>query len=748
MFGILQLLLPIIYGLLETIVLSQTYVRTLVGVAIRFIREPSPGGSDLVDNSRREYTISALVEMLRYLILSVPDTFVALDCFPLPSCVLSHSVNDASFLSKLADRAEVQSRFLSIDCVVSSIQKRAGNLARAARPCNPGHNVAKAVQEMDKALIRGDVKVPYKFLFENLYDAPVDERWTSEVSPCLLSSLKWIGTVNLSLVSSVFFVCEWATCDFRDFRTGRPHGLKFTGRRDFSQVYIAIRLLKMEMRNMQSSLRCKSDIFQSPGPLHDVIVCWIDQHEAQNDEGFRRLQLLIIELTRSGVFYPQAYLRQLIVSGIMDKGGPTVDLERRKRHYKILKQLPGPYIHDALEEAKIAEVSVLTEAMHVYSNERRLILRGLLDHRKIGNRANSSSKKQKNYLTFGRDHSFSSKNANRDAVLEELKASISVLLQLPNASTSTDIGLDESQGSAKRLIGSKASKTDLGEGTPGCEECRKAKRQKLGDERSSYLQGHSTNPLDDEELWWVKKGPIKPVESARPDPPPLKPPKQAPRGRQKSRKSASLAQLAAARIEGSQGASTSHVCDNKISCPHHRTGSSDGDAPKSTDIVSIVSIGKALKQLHFGEQRAITAWLIGVVRQLVEETERNVAKASQYNRSFTPSADDRGSVQWKLGEDELSTIMYLMDISNDLVSAAKFLLWLLPKVPSSPSSTIQGGRSILTVPRNVENHACAVGEAFLIASLRRLLPASIYTVSLFSFFFFFFLLCPLFLMRN
>ncbi|KAJ7007676.1 hypothetical protein NC653_006647 [Populus alba x Populus x berolinensis] len=43
--------------------LSQSFVRTLVGVAVRFIHEPSPGGSDLVDNSRRAYTTSALIEM-------------------------------------------------------------------------------------------------------------------------------------------------------------------------------------------------------------------------------------------------------------------------------------------------------------------------------------------------------------------------------------------------------------------------------------------------------------------------------------------------------------------------------------------------------------------------------------------------------------------------------------------------------------------------------------------------------------
>ncbi|KAK3003504.1 hypothetical protein RJ639_019771, partial [Escallonia herrerae] len=792
---LLQLLLPVIYGVIETVVLSQNYVRTLVRIAVRFIKETSPGGSDLVDNSRRAYTISALGEMLRYLVLTVPDTFVALDCFPLPSCVVSDAVYDGGYPSKIVEEAknlkngpvegsgvlkdkrlEVQCQPLSIERVVSSIQRRAGILARAARPGHSGPNAAKAIQALDQCLLHGDVALAHKSLFENLCDGVVDKRWTAEVSSCLHSSLEWIGTVSLSFVCSVFFVCEWASCDFRHFRGGPPHGLKFTGRRDFSQVYLAIRLLKLEMRTLQNSLRCKcdsitgiygpdqinncsgrisagntvetktkskvvggkskslSDIFQSPGPLHDIIVSWIDQHETQNGEGFKRLQLLIIELTRSGIFYPQAYVRQLIVSGIMDRNDPMVDIDRRKRHYKILKQLPGPYIRDALEEAQIAEVPLLAEAMNVYSNERRLLLRGLLDHHKNISNTNSSSQMRKNYrnsIKAGSSFpsidqmkppssvpsSLSRKNASRVSDLEELKDSISMLLQLPSSSsTSTDAVLDESQGIVKRPTGSVGYRTE-GEGTPGCEECRRAKRQRLSEERSSYFHGHSPNPSDDEDVWWVRKGP-KTFESFKADPP-VKAAKQASRGRQKTvRKTQSLAQLAAARIEGSQGASTSHVCDSRIICPHHRIGN-DGDAPtvvRAPRSGDIVSIGKIIKKLQFVDKRVISVWLIAVVRQLVEEAENTAPKAGQYSRPFP---DDRSSVRWKLGEDELSSIMYLMDVSSGLVSAARFLLWLLPKVPNSHIPTVYGGRNILMPPRNVENHVCTVGEAFLLSSLRR-----------------------------
>lgn len=799
----MQLLLPIIYGVLEIVVLSQTYVRNLVGVAIRFICEPSPGGSDLVDNSRRAYTTAALIEMLRYLILVVPDTFVGLDCFPLPSCVISHVPTDGS-LSKSSDDVkkikhgslevsavfrskglDAQYQSLAFDEVVSSIQKRADNLARIASPGYLGHSVAKAVQALDRSLAQGDVRGAYKLLFEDLREGTVNERWITQVSPCLRSSLKWIGTMSLSLICSVFFLCEWATCDFRDFRTAPPHELRFTGRKDFSQVHVAIRILKLKLRDLQSSPQRKSEsplginnvakgygqqnnlcgmnsmgnlyssknniknldqrvlkstnIFESPGPLHDILVCWIDQHDASKGEGFKRLQLLIVELIHAGIFYPLAYVRQLIVSGIMEINGSVVEADRQRRHYRILKQLPGLFMRDALEEAGIVEGPELMEAIQVYTNERRLMLRGLLCNlNKNMNNANVTARKRKLYppsrkdgaspSTFDQWKSFtpdvlSGKNFKSDADVEELKEAITVLLRLPISSpTSIDTSLDESQGSVKKLQVSFFNKVEMGEGTPGCDECRRAKRQKLGEDRNLSLLGHSLTLSDDEDSWWVRKGP-KSSESLKVDPP-LKSTKQAPRNRPKMvRKTQSLAQLAASRIEGSQGASTSHICDNKVNCPHHRTGV-EGETPKSMEGIKmsqnadILSIGKALKKLRFVEKRTVTVWLMTVIRQLVEETGKIVPKGGQFGRTFTP-VDEKSNARWKLGEEELSAILYLMDVSNDLVSAVKFLLWLAPKVLSSPNSTIHSGRNILPLPRNVENNVCEVGEAFLVSSLRR-----------------------------
>ncbi|KAK7382081.1 hypothetical protein VNO80_00774 [Phaseolus coccineus] len=766
-----QLLLPIIYGFLETIVLSQTYVRTLAGLALRVIRDPAPGGSDLVDNSRRAYTTCAVIEMLRYLILVVPDTFVALDCFPLPSSVISHAMNDGNFVLKSTEAAgKVKNSSDDFGHIISCIQKHTEDLSKASIPGAPGHCLAKVAKALDKALVLGDLRVAYKFLFEDLSGGTVSEGWVAKVSPCLRLSLKWFGTVSTSLIYSVFFLCEWATCDFRDFRGTRPRDIKFTGRKDLSQVHIAVRLLKMKIRDVKISLkqtneyhgasrfaknssqqpnwnyvgkvsRLKSSskstgssvIFESPGPLHDIVVCWIDQHVVHKGEGSKRIQLFIVELIRAGIFYPLAYVRQLIVSGIMDANVNLVDMERRRRHYRILKQLPGCFIHDVLEESGIVEGVQLKGALQIYLNERHLILRGpLSESHDDASGSNLSALKRKKYHASMKDEASGmaidqrnvisiTKNAKDNANIEELRTAISVLLHLPNCSSNLSAtGCDESEGSVRRPI--QYSKNDPVEGTPGCEECIRTKRQKLSEERNSFVQGHSPVQSDDDDTWWLKKG-MKSPEPLKVDQP-QKSTKLVTKSRQKNvRKTQSLAQLAASRIEGSQGASTSHVCGSKVSCPHHKTAM-DVDGQRSVDSIrtshfgDIVSIGKALKQLRFVEKRAIAVWLLTVVRQVIEEMDKNVGKVGQFGRPFSV-ADDRSSIQWKLGEDELSAILYLMDISHDLVSAVKFLLWLLPRVLNSPNSTIHSGRNVLMLARNVENQVCDVGEAFLLSSLRR-----------------------------
>ncbi|KAF8087174.1 hypothetical protein N665_0596s0025 [Sinapis alba] len=769
-FEILLLLLPIVYGVLESIVLSQTYVQSLVAITVRFIEEPAPGGSDLVDNSRRAYTLSALIEMVRYLVLAAPDTFVSSNCLPLPPSIAACGPNEVSYSSKAYENLEklrsnsaeistqfqgrgVDSRFgfLSFDYTISTIQRSADDLAKIASAGYPQHNVAKAVQALDKALSDGDIRAAYSYLFEDLCNGAVDETWIAEVNPCLRSSLRWIGAISTSSVCSVFFLIEWATCDFRDFRAGVPKDIKLSGRKDCSQVYLVIQLLKQKILGGEFAARkgknrrsnslgvSKSsssiDAFESPGPLHDIIVCWIDQHEVHRG-GAKRLQLLVFELIRSGIFNPVAYVRQLIFSGMIDMIQSVVDPERRMRHHRILKQLPGWFVHETLEEAQLLGGDKLEEAVRIYSNERRLLLRELLvgKHKSLNNLvlSDQKSKKISTFLpsvdvprTFNAmvDNEGLQKHTKSSKDIRELKERIAALLQFPGMSCGvTNSVRDEFQSSVKGSSGSVYSKMDHLESTPGCEDCRRAKRTKMNDEKSSCYQGSSPIASDEEDNWWIKKG-LKTVEPSLKVDPLIELTKQVTKGRQKMvRRTQSLAQLQAARIEGSQGASTSHVCDNKVRCPHHGPGV-EGENHKVVDVfrtsipVDIVSVGNSLKQLQFVDKRSIAVWLATVVRQLVEESEKSSVTVGQFNKGAP--VEEKNTVRWKLGADDLSSILFLMDLSLDLVSVVKFLLWLLPKAKSSPSFSVQGGRNLLIMPRNVENNVCEVGEAFLVSSLRR-----------------------------
>ncbi|PNX81601.1 mediator of RNA polymerase II transcription subunit 12-like protein, partial [Trifolium pratense] len=190
---------------------------------------------------------------------------------------------------------------------------------------------------------------------------------------------------------------------------------------------------------------------------------------------------------------------------------------------------------DALAETGIADGPLLNEALQIYLTERCLILRS---------------------------SPISSKSSKDGASIEEVKETISLLF-------------GEFEGSVRRPTWPNYGKIDPVEGTPGCEECRRAKKQKLSEERSSFVPG-------DDDTWWVKKG-SKPSEPLKVDQP-QKTTKQVTKSRQKNVRKMSLAQLAASRIEGSQGPSTSHVCDNKVSCPHHRTAI-DGDALRYENIL-------------------------------------------------------------------------------------------------------------------------------------------------------------------
>uniref|UniRef100_A0ACD5WFF2 Uncharacterized protein n=1 Tax=Avena sativa TaxID=4498 RepID=A0ACD5WFF2_AVESA len=759
----LELLLPVVLGLIETITLSQTYVRMFVEIMVRRLSDAS-----VVDNPKRSSISSVIAELLRYMIIAVPDTFVSFDCFPFPSFV-APDVYGRGALLKITAGGEISSskrpdvyRYLSCGYAVCSIQRRASDLSTLANPNLQARGAAKVVQALDKALVTGNLTMAYSALFNDLSDALMEERWIKELSPCLQSSLMWIGTVELSLICSVFFLCEWATCDYRDCRTSPSLNVKFTGRRDLSQIHVAVSILKSKVNELNNLSRSKSssriamnnigkgsllsdaslaattvndssglrsnakneekkerkDMFESPGPLHDIIVCWLDQHEVSSAAGFKRVDVLIIELIRSGLFYPQAYVRQLIISGVTDKNGTSLDTERKRRHHRILKQLPGSSLFDILEED--VEEQQLHEMMSTYSSERRLVLSELssgqsFDANNRGEYTTSSCFRKQS------DISIASGGSNHSSVpeqVEDVKVLVSSLLSFiyPHSVESEHCETKMNfQGSSTSTL----TQLDTGEVQNGCEDCMRTKGQKL-DERASPFQAFPLIQSDEEDVWWARKG-TELHESFKAEPA-LKSIKQTSRGRAKVvRKTQNLAQLATSRTDGSQGeASTSHLCESKLSCPHHKP-SIDGDSGKDSDhmrMTNLAEVGKSLKKLRLLERRSISVWLLKSVRQLVEGNEITACKASNSISSFSSQPADKTVSKWRLGDEELMSILYILDTCCDLVSGARFLVWLLAKIRGGMATLGQVGRSA-THMKNRDNQVCQVGEALVFSSLLR-----------------------------
>ncbi|CAM0148939.1 unnamed protein product [Urochloa decumbens] len=763
---VLELLLPIVLGLVDTITLSQTYVRMFVELLVRRLNDVS-----VVDSPKRPSVSSIIAELLRYMVLAVPDTFVSLDCFPLPSYVVPDVYGRGALLKITAGGSGVASskrrdayRYLSCGYAVCSIQKRASDLATVANPNLQVRGAAKVVQVLDKALVTGNLSVAYSSLFNDLSDALMEERWIKEVSPCLQSSLMWIGTVEPSLICSIFFLCEWATCDYRDCRASPCQNVKFTGRRDLSQIHVAVSILKNKMDEMNNLSRSKSsnriatnnvvkgsslndaclaatgmddssglrsnaknvdenkdtnDVFESPGPLHDIIVCWLDQHEVSSAAGFTRVDVLIIELIRNGIFYPQAYVRQLIISGITDKNDTMLDVERKRRHHRTLKQLPGSSLVDILEETKTAEEQQLYEMMSTYSSERRLVLSELSHGPSFyassrGEHTSSSCVRKQNDLPVA---SGGEKHGRMPEQVEDVKSLVSNLLSFiyPHPAESEPCQIKTSfQDSTNSTL----TQVETGEAKNGCEDCMRSKGQKLDDGVTPF-QGFPLIQSDEEDIWWVRKG-TKFHESFNVEPA-QKSAKQTSRGRAKVvRKTQSLAQLAAARIEGSQGASTSHVCESKLSCPHHKPNI-DGDNVKDLDhmrVANLTEVGKSLKRLRLLERRSVSLWLLKSIRQLVEGNEMTACKATNSVSTLSLQPDDKSASKWRLGDEELMSVLYVLDTCCDFVSGARFLVWLLAKIRGGLGSSGQPGRSSMHM-RNREHQVCQVSEGLVFSSLLR-----------------------------
>ncbi|XP_024382046.1 mediator of RNA polymerase II transcription subunit 12 isoform X2 [Physcomitrium patens] len=796
----LELLLPIVLELIDGISSSQIHSRMLIELCLQWLRKlyssghvPSTG-----DSSQNNQVADTLVKLLQYLLLVVPDTFVALDCFPLPQPVSLGGSNSSAIESSSNDLGRVnsldedQSIFnakgkrktnfeVGVDESVDLIERRTASLARAVSPTLLRNNEGRIVQALDKALEKGDIAGAYRSVYDEEFcrsdNLPTD--WRADVISRTTFNLS--GPVNPSELYPVRFLCEWAVCDFRDSR-GIVSKIvrKQCACRDMSRVYVAVSVLRMRLAEMDLKIGSHSsdprlpehfhcDFPMSRGgvpvqvrsrkskkehavharmgrslkhndsdflalqayshnsvAIHDLVYAWLDQHDLWQGDSSDRLPLLLSELVREGLFSPEAYVRQLLCNGVLDKQSSATEIARASRHRHVLQHLPFPGELIVDGESNAGQ----SAAFRTYRIERRVALNvlGIPRHKHqtqetgvtgfLAQREDSRCSDLKPPLHDSRGRKRSQK---RNLKIVELKQLIATSLRFPEDS----LRILAKQLEPKAGAGSSGSKsfasnyTEIMDATPGCEQCSRAKRQKITEGKEWIASGSAIPSTEEEENWWFKKSPPKVVENPVKLEPPVKAaPKQTTRGRPKPvRKTQSLAQMASNRIDFNQGVSTTHMLEPKVSCPMHHPCLESGIAG------DLRVLGEAMKRLRVLENQLLVSWLNIQVRSLL--TNQGVTSpSSQSDRRLAnggiSSIKSSDTSSWRLGEEQFSILVYIMDVGNDLRTLVQLLLWLLPisgTVSSLPASHVNHGIPAYVGIRG--GSPCAVGETTLLSCLQR-----------------------------
>lgn len=83
--------------------------------------------------------------------------------------------------------------------------------------------------------------------------------------------------------------------------------------------------------------------------------------------------------------------------------------------------------------------------------------------------------------------------------------------------------------------------------------------------------------------------------------------------------------------------------------------------------------------------------------------------------------------KWRLSDEDLLSVLYVLDTCCDLISGIRFLLWLLAKVRAGLGSSSQSGRNAMHM-KNREHQVCQVSEALVLSSLLRYVRPDVFQI--------------------
>jgi hypothetical protein len=362
------LLLPVVYALLDGLLLDAQ-LREIIHAALAWLARLCPGGGVPSRESGFD-TALMLAELVRYILVTAPDSFVGVGALPLPDCVLK--CGDEQGL----ERPVVERQGSGIVAAVQAgVLKRRALLAAAVNPVVLRNNEARAVAALDRALLLGDVGAACAAFDDPLVGSlPVDTEG---------------GGGGAELWATVALVCEWAVCAVRNVQGGRNVRSVWGGAKrdvrtgaegravqtvqgglvertddDFvleestghdgasaqrdgivgdlavARVHMAVAVL-CNLSQKEVSERSTWDEGKSL-ILHELLVEWLESRAAPVTEPGKLLQeALLGELVRRGLFDPVRFARDLVAHGALEHRNTACERAHAHKLWKCLRQLPG-----------------------------------------------------------------------------------------------------------------------------------------------------------------------------------------------------------------------------------------------------------------------------------------------------------------------------------------------------------------------------------------------------------------------
>eukprot|EP00850_Spirogloea_muscicola_P013663 SM000094S24680 [mRNA] locus=s94:135135:145411:+ [translate_table: standard] len=352
---VLEALLPVLLALLDSLdVVSQLHLRTIVDVCLQWLaklsREPVAVGAthDALLEAR-----ACLANILLYLLVAMPDSFVALDTFPLSSVTshIRHQVKQVGdmqgilfdkILKRQGIHTELAARPQMVLCigkeVAASVRSRAAALAAGVAPGVLRSNEGKVVQELHAALSSGSVAAACGALFdaafcngELLAGSCAGPRSSTEVNGSNPSEVRSRRLKAMTHeLAAIHFLCDWAVSSSHPQL--QASGCLASG---VLRKLFAVSVL----RHRREELHAEQGSMEEDA-MHQLLRKWLDSMSASHQNNSSALQALMMEVVHAGLVSPAAYVGWLVAEGVLARQRSPAEMARARWHLQLLRNMP------------------------------------------------------------------------------------------------------------------------------------------------------------------------------------------------------------------------------------------------------------------------------------------------------------------------------------------------------------------------------------------------------------------------